>query len=122
MSDATPTIFTASFIFEPGNYDDAFQTLDALIEAAALATPGYLGNERWIAVDGAQRNSVYFWETLEALKSFSSHPKHLEAKRQYLKWYKGFHIVIAQVLRSYGDGRLSHITPNSRATSIESNR
>jgi heme-degrading monooxygenase HmoA len=114
MNDAAPTIYTASFIFDPGTYDDAFHALDALIEAAALATPGYLGNETWVATSSTRRNAVYYWETLEALKSFSNHPKHLEAKRQYLKWYKSFHIVIAQVLRSYGDGRLSHITPNER--------
>jgi heme-degrading monooxygenase HmoA len=117
MSNTSPAIYTASFMFEPGTYDDAFHALDALIEAAALATPGYLGNETWVAAKGTQRNAVYYWETLEALKSFSNHPKHLEAKRQYLKWDKSFHIVVAQVLRSYGDGGLSHFTPNSRAAS-----
>jgi heme-degrading monooxygenase HmoA len=114
MNDLSPTIYTASFIFEPGTYDDAFHALDALIEDAARATPGYLGSETWLATEGARRNAVYYWQTLEALKSFSNHPKHLEAKRQYLKWYKSFHIVIAQVLRLYGDGGLSHITPNER--------
>jgi heme-degrading monooxygenase HmoA len=114
MNDAAPTIYTASFIFEPGSYDDAFHALDALIEEAARATSGYLGNETWLATSSTRRNAVYYWETLEALKSFSNHPKHLEAKRQYLKWYKSFHIVVAQVLRSYGDGGLSHFTPNER--------
>lgn len=37
-----------------------------------------------------------------------------EAKRQYQQWYKGFHIVISEVIRSYGDGALDHITPNAR--------
>ncbi|MBW8722975.1 MAG: antibiotic biosynthesis monooxygenase, partial [Polaromonas sp.] len=80
----------------------------------ALATPGYLGAETWRSPDGARNNATYFWDNLEALRTFSAHPKHLEAKRQYTEWYKGFHIVISQVLRSYGDGTIAHITPNER--------
>ncbi len=109
-------MYSAAFIFEPGAYDERFHTLDALIEEAALATPGYLGAELWHSPDGVLRNATYFWESEEALRSFSAHPKHLEAKRQYTQWYKGFHIVISQVLRSYGDGKIAHITPNQRAT------
>jgi heme-degrading monooxygenase HmoA len=108
-------MYSASFIFEPGTYDDKFHELDALIEAAANATVGYLGFESWKSPDGLKSNAIYYWQTLESLKEFASHPKHLEAQRQYKRWYKGFHIVIAEVIRSYGDGALSHITPNERA-------
>lgn len=108
-------MYSAAFIFEPGTYDEKFHALDALIEAAALATPGYLGAETWKSADGSKSNATYFWETEEALRAFSVHPSHLEAKRQYTRWYKSFHIVISQVLRSYGDGALAHITPNQRA-------
>ena len=48
------------------------------------------------------------------MQAFSQHPHHLEAKRQYARWYKGFHIVISEVLRSYGDGAFAHLTPNNR--------
>jgi heme-degrading monooxygenase HmoA len=109
-------MFSAAFIFEPGTYDERFFALDALIEEAARATPGFLGAEVWKSADGRLSNATYFWETQEALRSFSAHPKHLEAKRQYTEWYKGFHIVISEVLRSYGDGKLAHITPNQRRT------
>ena len=46
---------------------------------------------------------------------FSMHPRHIEAKRQYKKWYKGFHVVISEIQQSYGDGFFPHITPNSRS-------
>jgi len=108
-------MYCAAFIFEPGIYDERFHALDALIEEAAQATPGYLGAETWRSPDGTRSNATYFWDNQEALRAFSAHPKHLEAKRQYTQWYKGFHIVISQVLRSYGDGAIAHITPNERA-------
>jgi heme-degrading monooxygenase HmoA len=106
--------YSASFIFEAGTYDEEFHRLDALIEAAASATPGYLGQETWKLTSDERSNVVYYWATLESLKAFSAHPKHLEAKSQYQQWYKGFHIVIAEIIKSYGDDVLKHITPNQR--------
>jgi heme-degrading monooxygenase HmoA len=108
-------MYTASFIFEPGDYDARFHELNALIDAAAKATPGYLGAESWRSADGKRANAVYYWETLEALRTFSAHARHIEAKREYRKWYRGYQIVIAEVIRSYGDGAFAHFTPNERA-------
>ncbi len=107
-------MYTAAFIFEPGTYDERFHALDAQIEAAASANPGYLGRETWHSADGARINATYYWADLESLKTFSSDPNHLAAKREYQRWYKGFHIVISEVQRSYGDGAFAHITPNER--------
>jgi heme-degrading monooxygenase HmoA len=107
-------MFSVSFIFQPGTYDERFHALDAQIEAAAAANAGYLGRETWHSADGERINATYYWTDLAALKAFSSDPKHLEAKREYQRWYKGFHIVISQVVRSYGDGFFEHITPNNR--------
>jgi heme-degrading monooxygenase HmoA len=115
-------MFIAAFIFEPGTYDARFHALDANIEAAAASNPGYLGRETWRSEDGARYNASYYWTDLESLKAFSQHPQHLEAKRDYQLWYKGFHIVISEVIRSYGDGALAHITPNSRSTPTEEKR
>ena len=107
-------MFSASFIWEPGDYDDAFHELNSRIDEIARTIPGFLGSETWLSSDGARRNAVYYWETLEALQTFSRNPDHLEAKRQYAKWYKGYHVVIAEVLKTYGDGGVEHITPNGR--------
>ena len=107
-------MYSAAFLFEPGEYDARFHELNALIDRAAKATPGYLGSESWRSADGKTANATYYWASLESLQAFSRHPDHMEAKRQYRRWYRGYHIVIAQVLRSYGDGVLEHITPNER--------
>ena len=105
---------SAAFIFEPGTYDARFHELNALIDAAARATPGYLGTESWRSSDGSRANATYYWESLEALREFSTHPKHVEAKREYQRWYRGYHIVISEIVKSYGDGALAHYTPNTR--------
>ena len=83
-------MFSPAFIFEPGQYDERFHTLDALIESAAKAHPGSLGSENWHSVDGKRINATYCWKDLESLRVFSSDPRHLEAKSQYRQWYKGF--------------------------------
>lgn len=108
-------MFSAAFIFEPGNYDERFDELNALIGTAAQATPGYLGAESWRSPDGSRANATYYWESLESLREFSQHPTHVEAKREYQRWYHGYHIVISEVVKSYGDGAFAHFTPNSRA-------
>ena len=108
-------MYSTAFIFEPGTCDERFYALDALIEEAARTMPGYLSSELWLSPDAVLRNATYFWETEESLCTFSVYPKHLKAKRQYIQWYKGIHIVISQVLRSYGDGKIAHITRNQRA-------
>jgi heme-degrading monooxygenase HmoA len=107
-------MYSVAFIWEPGDYDAEFQRLNALIETQARALPGFAGVESWQAVQGTRRNATYYWDSLETLRAFSTHPVHQEAKRQYARWYHGYHVVVAEVLRSYGDGAFSHPTPNAR--------
>ena len=107
-------MFSAAFIWEPGKYDAEFDELNALIEAAAVASPGYLGVEEWKTEDGKRRNATYYWEGMEGLQALASHPKHIEAKSKYAKWYNGYHVVISEVVRSYGDSAFSHFTPSTR--------
>lgn len=108
-------MYSVSFIFEPGEYDTRFHELNAAVGAVARATPGFLGAESWRSTDGTRANAVYYWESLDALRTFSMHPQHAEAKRAYRRWYRGYRVVVAQVLRSYGDGGFHHFTPNERA-------
>ena len=108
-------MFSAAFIFRPGNYDDEFHRLNDLIDEAAQSTDGYLGAETWHSADGKTLNATYFWDSLEALSAFSRNPHHLEAKKQYSRWYDGYHIVISEVVRSYGDDTIPHLTPNDRS-------
>ena len=76
-------MYSAAFIFEPGNYDDEFYSLDNQIHEIAESMEGFLGRESWQTADGKRINSTYYWENKEALKTFSRHPKHLEAKPIY---------------------------------------
>jgi heme-degrading monooxygenase HmoA len=108
-------MYSAAFIFEPGDYDAEFHRLNDEIKAVAQSLPGYMGVEQWQSADGRRRNATYYWSDLDTLKRFSTHPAHLEAKRQYARWYKGYRIVVAEVLRSYGDAGFGHLTPNERA-------
>jgi heme-degrading monooxygenase HmoA len=108
-------MFSAAFIWEPGTYDAEFNELNALIEAAAIAAPGYLGVEEWKSDDGKRRNTTYYWESLEGLKALSTHPNHIEAKQKYARWYNGYHVVISEVVRSYGDSAFSHVTSSKRS-------
>jgi heme-degrading monooxygenase HmoA len=107
-------MYIAQFIFTPGTYDEEFHRLNDLIDEVARGLPGFVGAESWVSSDGTKRNAAYYWSNLEDLKTFSRDPRHLEAKRQYKRWYEGFQIVISQVLQSYGDGGLAHLTPNER--------
>ena len=107
-------MFIASFIYSPGRYDEEFHRLNAIIDAVARSLPGFISAESWVSADGERRNATYYWNDLETLKTFSAHPVHQEAKRQYARWYEGYHIVISQLVRSYGDGSLAHATSNDR--------
>jgi heme-degrading monooxygenase HmoA len=108
-------MFSAAFLWEPGNYDAEFNELNAIIESAATSIPGYLGVECWASEDGTRKNATYYWDNLESLKALSMHPKHLEAKRRYSEWYRGHHVVISQVLKSYGDSAFAHPTASGES-------
>ena len=107
-------MFSAASIFRPGKYDDEFHRPNELIDAAARATEGFLGTESWRSFDGKTLNATYYRESLEALGEFSGNENHLEAKKQYSRWYDGYHIVVSEVIRSYGDQTIPHVTANDR--------
>lgn len=101
-------MYTATFTFAPGEYDDEFHRLDQAIAEAARAIPGYLGEEAWENPANGLVSNVYYWQTLEALQQLMDHPVHREAKARQARWLKGYHVVAAQVLRSHGDGGIPH--------------
>jgi heme-degrading monooxygenase HmoA len=101
-------MYTSTFTFAKGQYDDGFHALDKVIADTAKSIPGYLGEEAWESASTGLISNVYYWETMEALESLMQHPAHLEAKQRQGQWLSGYHIVIARVVGSYGDGRISH--------------
>ena len=101
-------MYTSTFTFAPGEYDAQFHALDGRIAAIARAIPGYLGEEAWENPATGLVSNVYYWQTWEALQELMRHPAHIEAKRQQARWLKGYQVVIAHVVGSYGDGGIAH--------------
>jgi heme-degrading monooxygenase HmoA len=105
-------MISATFIFTKKQYDEEFDLLDGRIAAAVEANPEYRGKESWTNDEKGQRCVVYYFETRAGLEALRTMAVHKQAKGQYSKWYGGYHVVIAEVLESYGDGAFEHPTPN----------
>ena len=101
-------MYAATFTFAKKQFDEDFHRLDQAIAAAAKALPGYLGEESWDNASTGLSCNVYYWESLEALQALMQHPMHLQAKAAQANWLDGYHVVISQVLRSYGEPTWSH--------------
>lgn len=101
-------MYSATFTFAKGEYDDEFHQLDKAIADIAKGIPGYLGEEAWENPSTGLISTVYYWETMEALQQLVQHRAHIAAKQKQAKWIRGYHIVVTQVIRSYGDGGIGH--------------
>lgn len=101
-------MYSATFTFAKGEYDDEFLQRDQAIADVARSIPGYLGEEAWENPGTGLISTVYYWDSLDALQRLVDDPRHLAAKQLQGRWLKGYHITIAQVLRSYGDGGIAH--------------
>ncbi len=108
-------MYSSTFIFAKGQWDEEFYRLDEEIAKAAKTTPGYLGEESWENTSTGLVSNVYHWESLEALQALMSHPTHLQAKSKQANWLAGYQVVISQVLRTYGDSRLTGLLPTASA-------
>ena len=103
-------MYSATFIFDKKQFDDAFYQLDQAIAEIAKRTTGYLGEEAWEDAVTGRMSNVYYWETMEGLHELMKNPQHLEAKAAQANWLNGYQVVISQVIRAYGDGSLLHPT------------
>ena len=104
-------MYSSTFIFAKGEWDEEFHRLDEQIALAAKATPGYLGEESWENPKTGLMSNVYYWESLEALQLLMRHPTHLEAKSKQASWLAGYQVIISQVIRVYGDSKLNTVLP-----------
>jgi heme-degrading monooxygenase HmoA len=108
-------MFTSTFTFAAGDYDAEFHALDERIAQVARAIPGYLCEEAWENPTTGLVSNVYYWDSMAALQQLMSHPTHREAKQAQARWLKGYQVVIAEVVRSYGDGGIPHPLRDTRA-------
>ncbi|MDP9519402.1 antibiotic biosynthesis monooxygenase family protein [Pseudomonas protegens] len=107
-------MYIAAFIYKPGQRDEEFHRLSALIDEIAISLPGFVGAQSWTSADQALINASYYWEDEASIQAFARHPRHLEAKRQYRRWYAGYQVVISKVERTYGDGAIAQLLSNDR--------
>ena len=101
-------MYTTTFTFAKGEFDDEFYAMDDTIAQVAKSIPGYLGEESWENPSTGLISNVYYWETMDALQALVKHPTHMAAKQRQAKWLKGYQVVIAQVISTYGDGGIAH--------------
>ena len=106
-------MYSSTFIFAAGQFDEDFHRLDEAIATAARTLPGYLGEESWEDSRNGLVSNVYYWESLSALQALMQHPAHLQAKAEQARWLSGYQVVIAEVLRTYGDGQLQGRLPTA---------
>lgn len=104
-------MYSSTFIFATRQFDDAFHQLDQDIATRARAIPGYLGEESWENPATGLVSNVYYWQTLDALRQLVDDPRHAQAKAAQGRWLAGYRVVIAEVMRTYGDGALDHLLP-----------
>lgn len=99
-------MYSSTFIYATKQFEDTFHRLDEAIATAARSIEGYLGEESWEDTGKGLVSNVYYWRSLESLQVLMQHPAHLQAKAAQAQWLNGYQVVIAQVLRTYGDNRL----------------
>lgn len=102
-------MYSSTFIFAKKQYDAEFYRLDQAIAEAAKSISGYLGEEAWENTSTGLISNVYYWESLEALQALIRHPKHLEAKAGQANWLDGYQVIISEVIKTYGDDKLSSL-------------
>jgi len=105
------TTYSSTFIFATKQFDDEFHRLDRIIADAAKTMPGYLGEESWENTAAGLTSNVYYWDSLASLQALIQHPVHLQAKAAQANWLNGYRVVIADVLRTYGDDLLQDHLP-----------
>ena len=109
-------MIACQFIFQPGEYDDEFTRLDDSIEAHARSLAGYVGVDRWRDTEnGSVLNYIYYFTDMDAVRELARFQNHLAAKREYARWYQGYQIIVSEVQRVYGDGRLQGLTELNEA-------
>ncbi|MCB4811241.1 antibiotic biosynthesis monooxygenase [Methylovorus menthalis] len=106
-------MYSATFIFDKKQFNEAFYALDNAIAEAARQTSGYLGEESWENPSSGLIANTYYWKTMDGLQALMQHPKHLEAKAAQANWLNGYQVIISEVLRTYGDGKINHPTSSS---------
>ncbi|WP_421992818.1 antibiotic biosynthesis monooxygenase family protein [Qipengyuania sp.] len=107
-------MLTATFIFRPGERDDEFEALTLALSERARCIEGFVDEEEWCSLDSETRLVNYYWRDRESLDRFVTDRIHRYAKSRQKQWYDGHHVIISEVVSTYGDGGIPHATGRSR--------
>lgn len=93
-------IFTSTKTENQKGYDDAAMSMFQLA----------MEQEGFISIDHSQMEgasiTISYWESLESIKNWKNHPKHLIVqKKGQSTWYKNYTVKIAKVIREYNFGK-----------------
>ena len=92
------------FTFAKGDYDDEFNELDQAIDAIAKSIPGYLGEEAWESPSSGLISTISTsWKRWKRSATRSPSRRSGLGKEQQARWINGYHVVVAEVIKSYGD-------------------
>jgi hypothetical protein len=104
-------MFQCSFMFTRIHHDEEFQTLDDAIAEYARSLEGFVGSDTWFNADSSQVNGVYFFETMDAVRTFAAISATPRGQREICPaGTAGYHVVISEVQATYGDGNFPHVT------------
>jgi heme-degrading monooxygenase HmoA len=99
-------MYTSTFMFEAKEFDDEFHRLNDDIAEQARRIPGWLGEESWENEQTGLHSEVYYWESLDALKTLIGLTEHRFAKAEHARWIGDYRVVISEVLSTYGKAGL----------------
>jgi heme-degrading monooxygenase HmoA len=95
-------MYTSTFMFQAKEFDADFHELNNQIAEQAREIPGWRGEESWHSDETGLHSEVYYWESLEALRTLIGLTEHKVAKAAHARWIGDYRVVIAEVLSTYG--------------------
>lgn len=101
-------MISASFIVDTLQLDEEFHQLDQRIIEIAKNTTGYIGEEAWKDPNTERVCTVYYWEGMEGLQELMANSDHGKAKAGSPRWLQGYHVVVCEILASYGTDNYPH--------------
>jgi len=69
-----------------------------------LATEKYGCKDFTSVTEGDKEISISYWGSQEQIKAWKSDPEHVLAQQKgRSKWYRSYHVQVAEVIREYGE-------------------
>lgn len=107
-------MYQASFIFRPGQVDEDLRKTNEVIGGAAAAIEDHPGEESWWSRATVLCMATYYRRSRRVLDKFARLASDRAAKQQQNRWHQVYHVIASKVETTYGDGKLEHVTADTR--------